>query len=133
VVTGYETYPYIKELSPEYIIANDDVLLTLDNLGLFIFVLSAPLAIHSTSDILRVKTTRNIFTAGGLSVIFTGMIVGAFMLLAYFSVGQELINFDLFPDRPSLPGSNDILMKIVKAGMLNAKHRFYELSSNHIH
>lgn len=79
---------------------------------------------HQAYSTLRAPTVRRVFKMGGYAVVFTFILSIGFALFAYFSIGQDLLNINLYPDRPPLSGSSDIANKILKISKLIVYHQF---------
>lgn len=53
---------------------------------------------------------------GLIAYAFVWLVSSGFGFAAYFSLGQQIKNVDLFPDRDGLDGSKDIANKVLKCG-----------------
>ena len=101
---------------PEIVVYNLNVVDNMRSFGVFVFVLCGMVNFHQVYQIIKKPTVkRGIVTT--FSAIFTVYLLACvFGFAAYFSNGSILKNTSLYPDRPAIPGSNDIPNKILKIG-----------------
>jgi len=108
--------PYIAEYKPKYKMIEKNPLMMMRYLGVFIFIFCSMNSFHQAYSTLKAPTVRRINKMGIYAISFVSILSLAFGMLAYFSIGQDLADIALFPDRPSLPGDTDIFSKILKGG-----------------
>ena len=115
-----EAPSYISDFKPSYEAVSSDWKQYLTTFGIFIFAYNGIGSFHQMTNNLGNPTAsrlKRVSNATG-SVLFGFYLVSA--SIAYFSVGQALVSdkVDLYPNRPTLAGSSDVMMKVIKFGII---------------
>ena len=74
------------------------------------------LAYHQVYTTVRKPTISRMNKIACRTFGFCLIVVGGFGMAAYFSLGNDLKNLDLFPERKPIPGYSDLGMTILKVG-----------------
>lgn len=92
----------------------DNILILMKNFGTMVFLLCSMTTFHQAYSIIRVPSYRKVYVMASSAIYLSFLFYLVFGLFAYFSLGEKLKDYDLFPERPPLKGSSDILNKILK-------------------
>jgi amino acid permease len=114
IVTISQYKSYKTEFDPKISRFEDDPNQYMKNLGIFIFVYCNMLSYHQIYTTMADPTIKRMKKMARRTFGFCYVVFTIFGLFAYLSLGDKLQNVDLFPQRPALEGSKDILMKILK-------------------
>lgn len=115
ILTVIQLKGYKNEAPRTYKKYESNPVILLKNFGTFVYVFAAMNNFHQAYTTMKFPTVRRVTKMGTIAVMFVLSLILIFALSAYFSLGQELINYDLFPDRPPLTAyPDDISNKILK-------------------
>lgn len=116
ILTLIQLKPYKNEKKREYKQFESDPLILLKNIGTFIYVFCGMNNFHQAYTTVKFPTVRRVTKMGSIAITFVLILVLIFGMAAYFSLGQDLLDIDLFPDRDPLgDNKSDIANKILKS------------------
>ena len=118
LLTAIQFPSYIREFKPTFKAWEGRPLVLLKNGGTFVYLYTGIMSFHQVYTTIRFPTVRRVTKMGLIAVLFIFILGGVFGFSAYFSIGQENVKVNLWPDRPKLKGSSDIANIILKAGKL---------------
>lgn len=114
VVTIIQTPDYIAENKPEVKLFNfDNPMMIMQNLGMWTFNTYYLDMIFLVKKDMGKVTEKRLMIVGGSCMIVCVIPYLLFGIVGYLSFGDLALNIDLFPDRPSLAGT-DYMMDLVK-------------------
>ena len=122
ILAAFQSNDYINHFRDDTQISFfkfNNPLLLLQDAGVFTFALYFMDTVFLIrNDMGSAATEKNIMKMGVYGIITMLIPFFAIGTLGYVSLGDAAINVDIFPERPALPGSSDILMSIGMIGII---------------